>query len=384
MRVTQPVGIVQMTNIAIIKYRTNNNQKFEIACYKNKAINWRNGVEKDLNEVLQVYEIFTNATKGDVASGKELLYCFLTNDKDQIIKTILEKGDLQVGDKEREAQLEHYYRDIVKFIQDKCIHATSGMQLTQQSIEYAISKVQFVVKTDKPVKLQALQCIKKLKESFFIKRAPMKVSISFIDEQMELVYQMLEELGLKDIVQQNNKFIVIIDPQLFRALSTKVTDKQFKSTLEVVEAAIKQQIDGIDNIAQVELEQRLEKLQISDSEESDEEQNQKSKQKGPKKNKQQKKQQLQQQQQMKKQVEEEEQNQIKQIQQQQKKANAKDDLGKQFKCTQCLISFDTNQEFRQHYKTDWHLHNTKLKQSGKICLSYEEFLDYQIQQEMTK
>lgn len=37
-----------MTNIAIIKYRTSNNQKFEIACYKNKAINWRNGVENDL------------------------------------------------------------------------------------------------------------------------------------------------------------------------------------------------------------------------------------------------------------------------------------------------------------------------------------------------
>jgi ribosome maturation protein SDO1 len=48
MRVNQPVGIVEMTNIAIIKYRTSTNQKFEIACYKNKAINWRNGVEKDL------------------------------------------------------------------------------------------------------------------------------------------------------------------------------------------------------------------------------------------------------------------------------------------------------------------------------------------------
>lgn len=41
-----------------------------------------------------MYEIFTNATKGDVASGKELLYCFKTEDKDAIIKTILEKGDL--------------------------------------------------------------------------------------------------------------------------------------------------------------------------------------------------------------------------------------------------------------------------------------------------
>ena len=47
MRVNQPVGVVQMTNVAIIKYKTNN-QKLEICCYKNKAINWRNGVEKNL------------------------------------------------------------------------------------------------------------------------------------------------------------------------------------------------------------------------------------------------------------------------------------------------------------------------------------------------
>lgn len=47
-----------MTNVAFIKYRVDK-LKFEIACYKNKAINWRNGVEKDLSEViLKKYKIF--------------------------------------------------------------------------------------------------------------------------------------------------------------------------------------------------------------------------------------------------------------------------------------------------------------------------------------
>lgn len=41
------MGVVGLTNVAMIKYKTNN-YKFEIACYKNKAINWRNGVEKDI------------------------------------------------------------------------------------------------------------------------------------------------------------------------------------------------------------------------------------------------------------------------------------------------------------------------------------------------
>jgi ribosome maturation protein SDO1 len=43
-----------MTNVAIIRYRLNN-KHFEIACYKNKAIDWRNGVEKDLRYKLRFF-----------------------------------------------------------------------------------------------------------------------------------------------------------------------------------------------------------------------------------------------------------------------------------------------------------------------------------------
>ncbi len=49
----QPVASVKMTNVATIRYKINN-KNFEIACYRNKALNWRNGVEADLSEVLQM------------------------------------------------------------------------------------------------------------------------------------------------------------------------------------------------------------------------------------------------------------------------------------------------------------------------------------------
>lgn len=52
-----------MTNVAFIKYRMNN-KAFEIACYRNKAVNWRNGLENDITEVLQSDEIYENANHG--------------------------------------------------------------------------------------------------------------------------------------------------------------------------------------------------------------------------------------------------------------------------------------------------------------------------------
>ena len=49
--IKQPVGIVKLTNVALIRYKIQG-KKFEIACYKNKVLNWKNGVERDINEVL--------------------------------------------------------------------------------------------------------------------------------------------------------------------------------------------------------------------------------------------------------------------------------------------------------------------------------------------
>lgn len=48
----QPVANIKLTNVATIRYNINK-KNFEIACYRNKALNWRNGVEEDISEVLQ-------------------------------------------------------------------------------------------------------------------------------------------------------------------------------------------------------------------------------------------------------------------------------------------------------------------------------------------
>jgi ribosome maturation protein SDO1 len=49
---------------------------------------------------------------------------------------------------------------------------------------------------------------------------------------------------------------------------------------------------------------------------------------------------------------------------------------KAFKCSMCPdASFDTNAEFRLHYKSDWHNFNLKLKNKGIPTMSNEEYLE---------
>lgn len=42
---------MKLTNVAVIRYKVKG-KSFEIACYKNKVIDWRNGIEKNISEVL--------------------------------------------------------------------------------------------------------------------------------------------------------------------------------------------------------------------------------------------------------------------------------------------------------------------------------------------
>ena len=51
-----PVNQVRLTNVAYVRL-SKAGRKFEIACYRNKVLSWRNKIETDIREVLQVDEV---------------------------------------------------------------------------------------------------------------------------------------------------------------------------------------------------------------------------------------------------------------------------------------------------------------------------------------
>lgn len=53
---------MRLTNVAVVRL-TKTGKRFEIACYRNKVVNWRNRVETDLDEVLQIESVFENVSK---------------------------------------------------------------------------------------------------------------------------------------------------------------------------------------------------------------------------------------------------------------------------------------------------------------------------------
>ena len=64
-RINTPTNQKLLTNVAVVRAKKNG-KRFEIACYKNKVLSWRQGVEKDIDEVLQSQTVFLNVSKGQV------------------------------------------------------------------------------------------------------------------------------------------------------------------------------------------------------------------------------------------------------------------------------------------------------------------------------
>jgi ribosome maturation protein SDO1 len=173
-KIVSPQNFKLLTNVAVVRLKKGG-KRFEIACYPNTVLGWREGVQKDLSEVLQVRAVFSNVSKGVTAKKNELQQAFGTADADAVCRMILEKGELQLGDKERKRQLETTFRGIATIVAEKCVNPETQCPLTVSIVEKAMrDDIHFSIAPRKSAKQQALEVIRMLKESGFpIERAPM-------------------------------------------------------------------------------------------------------------------------------------------------------------------------------------------------------------------
>jgi len=227
-----PTNQKLLTNVAVVKIKKCG-KRFEIACYKNKVVSWREGIEKDLDEVLQSHTVFVNVSKGEVAKKADLVKCFeeLEGNQTEICKHILAKGDLQVSDKERQAQQEAMFKDIATVISDKCVNPESKRPYPVSIIEKAMKECHIAVKPNKSSKQQALDTIGKLQASIPIERAMMRMKVVTPLKASNKIRKSLSKLGpgvkveSEEKVEEEMVMILLVDPGQYRGIDTLVKDE---------------------------------------------------------------------------------------------------------------------------------------------------------------
>jgi ribosome maturation protein SDO1 len=138
MVIQQPSNQIKLTNVSLVRLKKGK-KRFEIACYKNKVLEWRSGIETDLDNVLQIPSVFLNVSKGQTAPSAELAKAFGKDTSvDDIILEILRKGELQVGEKERTAQLERVHNEVISIVASKLVDPRTKRVYTSGMIDKAL------------------------------------------------------------------------------------------------------------------------------------------------------------------------------------------------------------------------------------------------------
>ena len=138
MVIQQPSNQIKLTNVSLVRLKKGK-KRFEIACYKNKVLEWRSGIETDLDNVLQIPSVFLNVSKGQTAPSAELAKAFGKDTSvDDIILEILRKGEMQVGEKERTAQLERVHNEVISIVASKLVDPRTKRVYTSGMIDKAL------------------------------------------------------------------------------------------------------------------------------------------------------------------------------------------------------------------------------------------------------
>ena len=367
----QPVGQKVFTNISIVKLKLGKS-RFELACYPNKVQDYRDKKEKDINEVLQAQEIFTDAVKGDLVPKKVLKEVFPKMTYQEIIKLILDKGDIQTGEREREKGTANLKRYISNIIVQKTYNTDNGLPFPQDIITKALDNINFKYNEKDNEKKQAMRGIKELISHKILpierKLMQLKLTLKKIENENNPILENAEKLQefnknlinyIKEIESEiiendttsvdNFNLKINIKTQYYRDILNKydkILNIEVLSQDEIsqkVKDKIKEKGENNNTISTEsqkidEIEKHFENMRISDVtvekylEENygDMEDNTKSK-----KNK------------------------------------------KKLTCTKCKdSSFNDRDELRQHCKTNWHKYNALQSAKEGISLSAEEYDEY--------
>ena len=251
-QINQPINQVRLTNVAVVRMNKGG-KRFEIACYRNKVVNYRQGIETDLSEVLQTERVFVNVSKGEFAKAKDMERIFGTTDEERVIQLILEKGDVQISDLERSQQYESMYREIATWISEHCVHPVTQRPYTIPQIRQAMKQSEYAVHPTRSMKKQYLDCFKRIQQLKVlpIERAKMELQITYPSHEATEVEKFLRENQIQPtktttttIKSQGKQMAatLLVNPSHYRGLED-LTKEMEEGRLEILRHVVKREGD---------------------------------------------------------------------------------------------------------------------------------------------
>ncbi|MEM4500005.1 MAG: ribosome assembly factor SBDS [Candidatus Woesearchaeota archaeon] len=138
-----------------------NGKIFEIHVDPEKALEFRNGKNIPIRDILLSYDIFKDVKKGDRASG--LQETFGTTDVEKVAEIILREGELELTAEFLRKRAEQMRKEVITMIHENAIDAKTKLPIPIDVIERALDEAKVNINPNRSVKDNFDEAISKIR-----------------------------------------------------------------------------------------------------------------------------------------------------------------------------------------------------------------------------
>jgi ribosome maturation protein SDO1 len=177
------------------------------------ALDFKNGKNVDIGEVLKSEHVFEDPRKGLKISDAALLSVFGTSDVREVAKKIIKEGELQLTSEQRDREVEQKRKKIINIIHINAIDPSTGLPHPLQRIENALEEAKIHIDERREAEEQIEEIVKKLRPIIPIKFATKQVEILIPGNYAAKLYSTVKNYGklLKEDWLSDGSWKVIID-----------------------------------------------------------------------------------------------------------------------------------------------------------------------------
>lgn len=222
---------------AIIASYDKEGRHFELFLDPDNAYLYLDGSKKDLKNILVVEEVFEDAKKGERHKSEAIKKAFGTTDIYEILKIVLENGEVQLTTEQKRRKMEETRKKILSIICSEAIDARTKAPIPVQRLENAMEQVRVHIDPFKDPREQVPGIVKLLLPIIPIKFEKINVAVKVPPAYAHRCYGTLKSYGIKkEQWLGDGSLIVLIE--IPAGMQGEVFDKLNKLTSGQIETKI--------------------------------------------------------------------------------------------------------------------------------------------------
>ena len=185
---------------AVIARLVVSGKKFEILVDPEKALEFRNGKNIDLDDILAIPNVYRNARASELAPMSEIQQAFGTTDVYKVAERILKKGEIQLTTEQRNKMIQQKKMQIATIISKRGINPQTNTPHPPQRILKAMEEAGVRVDPFIDAELQVDNVVKRIRSILPIKFEKVVIELKIPAQFAGRSYNILKSSG--DVLEE--------------------------------------------------------------------------------------------------------------------------------------------------------------------------------------